>query len=132
MSLFRMELDFSTFFTEFSRRRFRCTIASILKQKRLQRFLFFFWRNPVFRLGAPFSASVSKNFTCAFCGISAEIMAFPIKKAAVNLNSQQNFYDNGALSFLRRLTAVSAELPAILEKQRRISEKFDPGGLIIG
>ena len=42
MSIFCMKLDFSTFFIDFSRRSFRCTIASILKQKTLQRLLFSF------------------------------------------------------------------------------------------
>ena len=51
-----------------------------------------------------------------FCKISAGITAFRWKIAAVNLNSQEKFYDNGASAVLRRLTAVSAELPAILEK----------------
>ena len=36
--------------------------------------------------------------------------------AAVNLNSQEKFYYNCASAVLRRLTAVSAELLAILEK----------------
>ena len=109
-----MKLDFSTFFTDFSRRRFRCTIASILKQKTLQRI--FFRGNLVFRLGTPSFASVSKNFTGGFCGILAEKTAFREKLAAVNLNSQQNFYDNGASAVHRRLTAVSVKLLAILEK----------------
>ena len=39
-----------------------------------------------------------------------------LKIAAVNFDSRQKFYDNGKLAVLRRLTAVSAELPAILEK----------------
>ena len=47
-------------------KRFRCTIASILEQKTFQRLLFFFWGNLVFRLGTPFSASVSKIFASAF------------------------------------------------------------------
>ena len=42
--------------------------------------------------------------------------AFRWKIAAVNLNSQEKFYDNGASVVLRRLAAVSAELPAMLEK----------------
>ena len=110
-----MKLDFSTFFADFSRRRFRCTIASILKQRTLRR-LFFFWGNLVFRLGMPFPASVSKNFTGAVLWDISGNNGFSLKKAVVNLNSQQNFYDNDASAVLRRLTAVSAELPAILEK----------------
>ena len=39
-----------------------------------------------------------------------------ISTTAVNFNSQQKFYNNGASAVLRRLTAVSAELPAMLEK----------------
>ena len=61
-----MKPDFSTFFTDFSGRSFRCTIASILKEKTLPRLWFFFWGNLVVRWGTPFSASVSKNFTGAF------------------------------------------------------------------
>ena len=53
-------------FYDYSRRRFRCTIASILKQRTLQRLSFFFWGNLVFRLGMLFSTSVSKNITGAF------------------------------------------------------------------
>ena len=53
-----------------------------------------------------------------FCGISARITFFFLKKIAViNLNSQQKFYDNGASGVFSRCTAVlPAELPAILEK----------------
>ena len=57
------------------------------------------------------------------------ITAFRWKTAAVSLNSQHKFCDNGASVVLRRLTAVSADLPAILEEYRRLSQKqFDPGG----
>ena len=66
--------------------------------------------------GTPFSAKVSKNILASFGKISAGITAFLWKIAAVNLNSQKKFYDNGASVVLRRLAAVSAELPAILEK----------------
>ena len=41
---------------------------------------------------------------------------FRWKIAAVNLSSQENFYDNGTSAILRGLAAVLAELPAILEK----------------
>ena len=51
-----------------------------------------------------------------FGKISARITVFRRKTAAVNINYQQKFYDNGALSVLRKLKAVSAELPAILKK----------------
>ena len=61
-----------------------------------------------------------KNIPALLCGMTVEI-------TAVNLNSQQKLYHNGASAFLRRLTAVSAELPAVLEKERRISKKFQPG-----
>ena len=117
---FCMNLDFSTFFTDFSRRRFRCTIASILKQKTLQRLLSFFWENLVFRLGTVFSASVLKKiqkiYRRFFVRYRVGTTAFRWKIAAVNFNSQQKFYDNGASAVLRRLTGVSAELPVILEK----------------
>ena len=43
-------------------------------------------------------------------------MAFREKIPAVDPNSQENFYDNCASVVLGRLTTVSAELPAILEK----------------
>ena len=56
------------------------------------------------------------NLNEFFCKISAGITAFRLKIAAVNLSSQEKFYDNGASAVLRRLTAVSAELPAISEK----------------
>ena len=35
---------------------------------------------------------------------------------SVNLNSQEKFYNNGALAVLRRLAPLSVELPVILEK----------------
>ena len=41
---------------------------------------------------------------------------FRWKIAAVNLNSQEKFYDNGTSAVLRELATVSAELPAILKK----------------
>ena len=56
------------------------------------------------------------NLNEFFCKISAGIMAFRWKIAAVDLNSQEKFYDNGASVVPRRLAAVSAALPAILEK----------------
>ena len=49
------------------------------------------------------------------CRISAGIVAFGWKIAEANLNSQQKFYDNGANPVLRRLLAISAELPTIGE-----------------
>ena len=51
-----------------------------------------------------------------FWRISAGITAFLRKIALVNLNFHKKFYDNGASAFLSRLTAVSVELLAILEK----------------
>ena len=92
------------------------TIASILEQKTFQGLLFLFCGNLVFRLGTPFLNQFQKNIPSFFCRISARIATFPRKIVAVNLNSQQKFYDNGALAVLRRLTTVSAELPALLEK----------------
>ena len=47
---------------------------------------------------------------------TAEITAFREKIAAVNLNSLQKFYDTRTSVVVRRLTVVSAELLAILEK----------------
>ena len=62
--------------------------------------------------GSLFSATVSKK-SGFFCKISAVITAFRRKIAAVNLISQENFYDNGAPAVLRRLAAVSVNLPAV-------------------
>ena len=56
------------------------------------------------------------NLNELFCKISAGITAFRWKIAPVNLNSQEKFYDKGTSAVLSRSTAVSAELPAILEK----------------
>ena len=67
--------------------------------------------------GTLFSVSVSKNRPAFSCKILAGITAFCLKIAAVNLNSQKKFYDNGASVLLRRITAVSAELPAIYRKR---------------
>ena len=58
----------------------------------------------------------SFNLNKIFCKISVGITAFRWKMAAVNLYSQEKFYDNGALAVLRRLAVLSAELPTILEK----------------
>ena len=79
---FFTNLDFSTFFTDFCSRRFRCTISFILKQKTLQRLLFFFWGNLVsgIPMGYAFSASVSKNFTSLlFMGYQPKYQLF-VKK----------------------------------------------------
>ena len=109
--------NLSSFFTDFSRQSFRCTIASILKQKTLQSLFFLggggIWFSDWVRL---FLHQYQKILPALFCGISVETRAFCYKIAAVNLNSQQNFYDNGASAVLRTLTALSAELPAILRK----------------
>ena len=70
-----------------------------------------------FPIGYAFFCIIIKKFYQRFfCGISAEIAAFRKIIAAVNLISQHKFNDNGASVVLRRLTAVSAELPAISEK----------------
>ena len=111
---FSIELDFATVFTDFCWRRFRYTIASLLEQKTVQCFLLFVYGNLVFRLGTPFSAPLSKNIPVFFCVISA--WKFRRKIAAVSCNSQEKFHDNSASGVLRRVTVVSAELPAILEK----------------
>ena len=63
-----------------------------------------------------FFTSVLKNIPAFFRKISAGITTFRWKIVAVNLNSQQKSYDNGASAVLSRLTAVSAELLAILKK----------------
>ena len=49
-----------------------------------------------------------------FCKISAGVTAIRWKITTVNLNSQERLYDNGPSAVLRGLTAVSAELLAIL------------------
>ena len=90
-----------------------------------------FGGNLVFRLVTPFSASVSKNFTRFFLWDVGGRNGFSLKIAAVNFRSLQKFYDNGASGVLRRLTAVSAEIPAIIKKQRRLSRKYRPGWLQI-
>ena len=58
------------------------------------------------------------NLKELFCKILAGITVFRWKIVAVNLNSQEKFYDNGASVVFQRLAAVSAELSAISEKQR--------------
>ena len=63
-----------------------------------------------------FLQKYQKNILASFGKISAGITTFNWKIAAVNLKSQEKFYDNGASAVLRRLAAVSAELLAILEK----------------
>ena len=104
---FSIKLDFGTIFTDFCERRFRHMIASTLEQKTVECFFteiwFSFWVRHQYQ----------KNIPAFFCGISAGITASRWKIAAVNFNSQQKLYDNCASTVLRRLTAVSAELPAI-------------------
>ena len=56
------------------------------------------------------------NLNKYFCKISAGKTAFRWKIVAFNLNFQEKFYDIGASVILGKLAAVSAELPAILEK----------------
>ena len=50
--------------------------------------------------GTLFSVTLSKNITAFFCKISAGITAFRRKIAAVNLNSQEKFYDKAYRRFL--------------------------------
>ena len=56
------------------------------------------------------------NIPAFFQETSAGRTAFLEEIAAVKINSQQKFYDNGASAVLSRLVAVSPELTAILEK----------------
>ena len=121
MSSFCTKLDFSIFFTDFSWRKMRCTIASILKQKTLHSYGEMWCSDGV----CLFLHQYQRILTALFCRLSAEITAFLLRKQAVNSNSLQKFYDNGASAVLRRLTTVSAEIPAFLEKYRRIAKKFD-------
>ena len=98
-------------------RRFGFMIDFISDQKIFQRLLFFFCGNLFSRLvWWSFSASVLKNVQSFFSEISAGTTAFFKKKSAVNINSHYKFHDNGASAVLSRLTAVSAELPAIFKK----------------
>ena len=122
MSLFCMKLDFSTFLTDFSRRRFRCTIASILKQKNIA--LSFFWGEIWFSDWVRLFLHQYRQYIPAFfCGTSAGLTVFRWKIAAVNLNSQQNFDDNSSSEVLRRVTAVSEESPVIVEKNSDIARQ---------
>ena len=128
MSIFCMTLDFFTFFTNFSRRRFRCTIISILKQKTLQCFCFSLGKSGFPIVYAFFCFSIKNFYRRVFLWDIGGNNGFSLKKkAAVKLNSLQKFYDNGALAVLRKLTAVSAELPAILENNGESRKNFDPG-----
>ena len=56
------------------------------------------------------------NLNECFWQITVGITAFRWKIAVVNLNSHENFYDNGASAVLRRVVAVSVDLPVILQK----------------
>ena len=114
MSVSCVKLDFFTFFNDFCKWRFRYTIASILKENIAASTVFLLAKICFPNGYAFFCINIKKTYR-RFFGTSAEITAFRWKIAAVNLNSQQNFFDNGASVVLRRSSAVSAELPAILE-----------------
>ena len=105
---FSFQLDLAPIFTVIFRPRFRHTIASNFQQKPFQRLLFCFeeiWLSDWLRF---FLHQYQKNMpACFFCRTSAGATVFRWKKAAVNLNSQQKFYDNDSSAILRRLTVVS-------------------------
>ena len=69
----------------------------------------------------------SLNFNEVFRKMSAGKIAFRRKLSAVNINSQKKFYDNGPSVVLKSLGTVSAELPVILERERRMPNKIRPG-----
>ena len=82
---FCMKLDFPTF-TDFSRQRIRCTMASISKQKTSFQRLLFFWGKSAFPIGyAFFSISITKMYRRIFCGISAVITAFRQKRRSMSI-----------------------------------------------
>ena len=68
-----------------------------------------------------------KKYIGFFYTISARRTAFHWKIAVVNHFSQKKFYDKGASVVLRRLTAVSADLPTSLENNSESQKKFEPG-----
>ena len=121
---FPIKMDFATINTELSRRRFWYTISSILEQKTFQCISFAeTWSSNWVRILPHRYQKIKKIYWRLFCRKSAGIKTLISKIAAANLNSQQEFYDNGASGFLRKLTAVSVELLAILEEKRRVSKK---------
>ena len=112
-----MKLDFSTFFTDFSRRRFRCT----MKQKNWN--VFSFSLGLFLRWGTLFLHQYQKILLSLFLWDIGGNNCFSLKNSGGQLNLLQKFYDNGESAVFRRLTAVSAELLAIFEKERRIPKK---------
>ena len=115
------KLNFVTVFTDFSDAimwvydsfRFGTT-------KAIQRFLFFFCGNLLVPIGLTYSCiSTKKHASVFFVGLTALFK----KMAVVNLNSQCKYYDSGASVLLSKITAVSAELPAILKINAKSQKK---------
>ena len=92
---------------------------SVLEQKNIPLSSAFVWRKPGFPLGYAFFCNSIRKYTGGVCGISDWITDFQRKTAAVNRNSQQKLYKYSASAIFRRFRVVSAELPAILEKNFR-------------
>ena len=65
------------------------------------------------------------NLNEFFWKISVGVTAFRWKIVVISLNSKEKIYGNGTSAVLRRLAAVSAKLPAILEKKANL-KKFRP------
>ena len=107
----------SLFSPTFMMRRCGFVIVSVLDQKKnIPTSFVFLLRKSAFPIELAFFCNSSKIVAAFFCGTSAKLTAFHWKFVAVNLNSQQKFYDNGASVVFSRLTVVSEELPAMLGK----------------
>ena len=119
---FCMKLDFSTLSSDVSWRSMRCNIASILKQKEFHSNEEMLCSDGV----SLFLHQCQKILPALFCWFWAEIRLFSQQKQTVNFKSPKKTYNHVASAVPRRITAVSAEIPAILEKQRRIAKKILP------
>ena len=108
---FCMKLDFSTLSSDVSWQNSRCKIASILKQKAFHSNGEMLCSDGV----SLFLHQCQKILPALFCWFWAEITPFSQKKQTVNFKSPQKSYNHVASAVPRRLTAVSAEIPAILE-----------------
>ena len=126
MSGFLYETGFFYFFLGFFKANISVNNSLHLGTENIPTFFVFFWGNLVFRLGWPFSESVSKKIQTVFCGISAGQMAFLWKKAAINLDFQQRLHDIGARAVLKRINGGIRRITGDLRTKTANSKKIHP------
>ena len=128
MSLFCLKFDFSTFFTDFFSVKISVYIASILtfwNKEHCNGFCFLLGEIWLSDWGCLFLHQYQKKLPAPFCGISAAITVFRWEKAAVNLNFQQNLYDNGGSQKING--GISGIIGDLRKITANLKKKFDPG-----